>query len=362
MKLGRIVVDTPDGSILRLVAVVPEQDRVIDLATAERRRLERAGASPEAARRLALALFPSSTAAALALGDIFLSACRTVVSEANDLDSSPLKGVKWAPPVDPLVLRDFLAFEEHLQNSFGRMGVPIPQAYYEAPIYYKGNPSTIVAHEAEIPWPAGSTDLDYELELGFVVGRACHDVTPEEARGALFGVTALNDFSARDIQTREMTGLLGPAKGKDFATALGPWITSLDELDPHSLTMCARVNGEEWSRGSSATMTWGVEELVAYASRSEPLAPGEVLGSGTVGRGCGLELGRHLNPGDLVELEIQGVGTLRNVLGHPTPVRWAPTVRPRGSFEPDGASISPRARQDRFDTTENSIGAINGKV
>src|SRR5579864_142575 len=128
--------------------------------------------------------------------------------------------------------------------------------------------------------------MDYELELGFVIWRAGKDLTPEQALDYLFGVTIFNDFSARDIQMQEMMGLLGPAKGKDFATALGPWITTLDELDVHDLAMLARVNGEEWSRGSSSTMMWKVEEIIAYVSKGEGLRPGELIGSGTVGLGC----------------------------------------------------------------------------
>jgi 2-keto-4-pentenoate hydratase/2-oxohepta-3-ene-1,7-dioic acid hydratase in catechol pathway len=139
----------------------------------------------------------------------------------------------------------------------------------------------------------------------------------------------MNDFSARDVQAREMTAGFGPAKGKDFGTVLGPWVTTLDELDLGDLTMLARVNGEEWSRGSTSTLTWSLEELVAYASRNEVVVPGQVIGSGTVGLGCGLELYRKLSPGDEVELEIEGIGTLRNRLAEPTETRWEPEVKER---------------------------------
>ena len=118
------------------------------------------------------------------------------------------------------------------------------------PIYFKGNPLTLIAHEQEVPWPDYTQCMDYELELGFVIGRAGKDLAPEQAKSYLFGVTILNDFSARDIQVHEMQGMLLASKGKDFATALGPWITTTDELDVHRIMMVARVNGEEWSRGS----------------------------------------------------------------------------------------------------------------
>jgi 2-keto-4-pentenoate hydratase/2-oxohepta-3-ene-1,7-dioic acid hydratase in catechol pathway len=139
----------------------------------------------------------------------------------------------------------------------------------------------------------------------------------------------MNDFSARDVQAREMTAGFGPAKGKDFATALGPWITTLDEVDLTDLEMLARVNGEEWSRGSTSSLMWSVEELVAFASRGEAVVPGQVIGTGTVGLGCGLELYRKLKPGDVVEIEISSVGVLRNKIGQPSPARWVPSPKQR---------------------------------
>ena len=142
-------------------------------------------------------------------------------------------------------------------------------------------------------------------------------------------MTVLNDFTARDVQSREMPSGFGPAKGKDFATALGPWVTTLDELDLNDLTMLARVNGEEWSRGSTSTLTWSIGELLAYASRSGQLVPGEVIGSGTVGLGCGLELYRSLQPGDVIELEIEGIGVLRNTIGEQPASFWQPSPKPR---------------------------------
>jgi 2-keto-4-pentenoate hydratase/2-oxohepta-3-ene-1,7-dioic acid hydratase in catechol pathway len=207
------------------------------------------------------------------------------------------------------------------------MAPRIPDVYYEKPIYYKGNPLTLIGHQEEALWPDYSSRMDYELELGFVIGRPGKDLTPEQAKAHLFGVTIFNDFSARDIQALEMQGLLGPAKGKDFATALGPWITTADELDVHNLTMVARVNGEEWSRGSSSTIMWRVEEIIAYISKAEGVIAGELIGSGTVGRGCGAELGKLLKPGDVVELEVEGIGILRNRMGTPAPAGWMPERR-----------------------------------
>jgi 2-keto-4-pentenoate hydratase/2-oxohepta-3-ene-1,7-dioic acid hydratase in catechol pathway len=272
--------------------------------------------------------------AAIAAGPTFLTASARTADAVEDGSAIlPLGQVQWLAPIDPPVMRDCLAFEQHLRNTLNAlataMNVPpaIPDVYYEKPIYYKGNPLTLIGHEQEAPWPDYTSRMDYELELGLVLGRPGKDLTPEQARAHLFGVTILNDFSARDIQAREMQGLLGPAKGKDFATALGPWITTADELDVHNLTMVARVNGEEWSRGSSSTITWRVEEILAYISKAEGVVAGELIGSGTVGRGCGAELGKLLKPGDIVELEVEGIGVLRNRMGTPAPAAWTPQRR-----------------------------------
>jgi 2-keto-4-pentenoate hydratase/2-oxohepta-3-ene-1,7-dioic acid hydratase in catechol pathway len=334
MKLGRILRESLEGAIPRLVVVQPEHERVIDLATAEYQRLLGTGASAEAARRLACALYPGSMSAAIAAGPTFLTAAAHTAGSIEDGSASlPLDQVRWLAPVDPPVMRDCLAFEQHLRNTLAGLASAmhvaprIPDVYYEKPIYYKGNPLTLIGHQQETPWPDYSSRMDYELELGFVIGRAGKDLTPEQAKSHLFGVTIFNDFSARDIQSLEMQGLLGPAKGKDFATALGPWITTVDELDVHNLTMVARVNGEEWSRGSSSTIMWRVEEIIAYISKAEGIVAGELIGSGTVGRGCGVELGKLLKPGDVVELEIEGIGILRNSIGEPAPAGWMPERR-----------------------------------
>ncbi|MBV9279448.1 MAG: fumarylacetoacetate hydrolase family protein, partial [Chloroflexi bacterium] len=199
MKLGRIAAAGPEGEVARLVAVVPGEERVIDLASAERLRLERRGASPAAARRLAAALFPSSMAAAIALGETFLDAAVRDVEAAGDDASQPLAGLRWLPPLDPPLLRDCMAFERHVRNAFGRIGRHVPPEIYQLPVYYKGNPATLIGPEAEVPWPGYTSYMDYELELGFVVGKGGRDLTPDEARSYLFGVTILNDFSARDV-------------------------------------------------------------------------------------------------------------------------------------------------------------------
>src|SRR6266540_1910196 len=197
MKLGRIQVEGPDGPVARLVSADPPGGRVIDLARAERLRLQRQGASAEAALRLAAALFPGSMAAAIAAGPLLLEAAARAVEAAGDDAALPLDQARPLPPLDPPRLRDCMAFEGHIRNAYARLERPVPPQIYE------------------VPWPSYSRHMDYELELGFVIGRAGRSLTPEEARPYLFGVTIFNDFSARDAQAREMGGGLGPAKGKD---------------------------------------------------------------------------------------------------------------------------------------------------
>lgn len=238
---------------------------------------------------------------------------------------TPLGGVRLVAPVPrPASIRDFMVFEAHVLGSMrtlARMrGQPpvaarVPAEWYRIPAYYKGNPASVVGPDADVVWPAYSQLLDYELEFGLFIGLGGRDIPRERAAAHIREFTIFNDFSARDTQGEEMTLLLGPAKGKDFDTgnAIGPCLVTPDEIpDPYALAMAARVDGEEWSRGSSRDMHFRFEDLIAYVSRSETLYPGDVFGSGTVGGGCGLEHGRWLKPGATVELEVEGLGVLRN--------------------------------------------------
>ena len=329
MKLGRILRESPDGPEPRLVAVDVDAGLATDLRVAERRRLQRAGATPEGALRLSGAYFPSSLTAALGAGPEFLRRAEAAVAEHDAESALPLTDLTWAPSVDPPAMLDFAAFEQHLVNAHARGKKELSDVFYERPVYYKMDPVTVIGHGDVVRWAGESSYMDYELELGLVIGSAGTDLQPESALDHLLGVTVLNDFTARDVQSREMPSGFGPAKGKDFATALGPWVTTLDELDLDDMTMLARVNGEEWSRGSTSTLTWSIGELLAYASRSGQLVPGEVIGSGTVGLGCGLELYRSLQPGDVIELEIEGIGVLRNTIGEPPAAFYQPTPKPR---------------------------------
>ena len=238
-----------------------------------------------------------------------LEAFFTGGGQAREHAEFALAEVRFLAPVRrPPSVRDFYAFEEHVRNAravTGR-GEVVPE-WYEIPAFYFSNPAAIYGPDDEIPYPEGSQALDYELEVAAVIG----------ADGAIGGFTVMNDWSARDLQRQEMKIGLGPAKGKDFATSLGPLLVTPDELGDLRLEMVARVNGEERSRGNLGDMYHSWEAIVAHASRNTVLRPGDVLGSGTVGTGCILEHGdeRWLQPGDLVELEVEGLGILANRVG-----------------------------------------------
>jgi 2-keto-4-pentenoate hydratase/2-oxohepta-3-ene-1,7-dioic acid hydratase in catechol pathway len=236
---------------------------------------------------------------------------------APDGERTPVGGARLLAPLRPRSLRDFLAFEGHLKNAFRRLGRPIPDEWYEVPAFYKGMPDTVIGPDAEIPWPAYTDKLDHELELAAVIGRRVKDVAPADATGCIFGYTIWNDMSARDVQARELPVGMGPAKAKDWdgSNVLGPCLVTADELDAADVAMRVRVNGELWGEDTSAHMHHSFAAMIAYASRAQTLYPGEVLGSGTAAGGSGLELDRWLAPGDVVELEIEGIGVLRNRIG-----------------------------------------------
>ncbi len=223
-----------------------------------------------------------------------------------------------APLPRPLSMRDFYAFEQHVRTGFEKRGEPMPQEWYEMPVYYKGNHLAIIGPEEVAPWPSFTKRFDYELEIAVVIGKSCRNVSAGSARDVIAGVTVMNDFSARDVQRKEMKARLGPAKGKDWCTSIGPVLVTLDEIpDLYALEMTARVNGDVWSRGSTASMHWRFEQMIEFLSKDDALHPGELIGSGTVGTGCGLELDRWVRPGDVIELEIERIGVLRNTVGAP---------------------------------------------
>lgn len=320
MKLISFRVRTPVGTFTRVGAMHSQQ--VVDLNLAYARWL--ADQQETQPQRLANAQVPPTMLEFLEGGDSTLAAARRAIDYATTRSSS-VKGplgetilysgtdVQLAAPLpNPSSLRDFIAFEDHIAATSKKRDQPIPPEWYKVPVYYKGNHRTIVGPEEALPWPLGTTKLDYELELACVIGREGKNISERQAEDYIAGYTIMNDFSARDIQFQEMACRLGPAKGKDFATALGPCLVTPDEIaDLGALTMIARVNGEEWSRGRFGTIHWSFAQMIAHVSRGETIYPGDVFGSGTVGGGCGLELDRYLKAGDVVELEIQPIGVLR---------------------------------------------------
>ncbi len=211
-----------------------------------------------------------------------------------------------APVLHPPTVRDFMAFEEHVETARAARGATVPAEWYELPVFYFSNPGAIYGPGDEVPYPEGTIELDYELECAAMIG----------VGGKIAGFTVLNDWSARDLQRAEMRVGLGPAKGKDFATSIGPVLVTIDEFDGSEGEMVARVNGEERSRGNLRDLYHSWNRIVEQSARNTVLRPGDLLGSGTVGSGCILEHGdnRWLQRGDTVELEIEGIGLLQNTI------------------------------------------------
>ena len=214
---------------------------------------------------------------------------------------------------NPASVRDFYAFEAHVKRGFEKRGEPMPAEWYQIPVYYRSGHHNIIGTGQDVIWPSFSEKFDYELELAAVIGRQGSNIPASQAADYIAGFTVMNDFSARDIQRQEMKVRLGPAKGKEWSTALGPYLVTPNEIgDPYNLRMTARINGELWSEGNSASMYWKFEQMIEFLAKDDTIYPGDVVGSGTVGTGCGLELDRWVKRGDLMELEIEKIGVLRN--------------------------------------------------
>jgi 2-keto-4-pentenoate hydratase/2-oxohepta-3-ene-1,7-dioic acid hydratase in catechol pathway len=308
----------------RLGALVSENRQIVDFAGAHD------GGDPAFA----------SMQAFIAEGEDALYRARNIIADARRtgrglIDSAAVKLL--APLPLPAQMRDFLCFEKHLLQSFARLrqvraaAAPdpekalremeaqgtfsVPKIWYERPSFYKPSRFAVCGTGQDVAWPAYSQTIDYELEFACVIGTAGRDIPKDKARAHIFGYTIFNDLSARDEQSQEMLGNLGPGKGKDFdnSNPLGPCVVTADEIpDPYALEMIVRVNGEERGRGNSREMHWKYEDCIAFVSRSETIHPGELFCSGTVGNGSGLETGRFLDVGDVVELEVEKIGVLRN--------------------------------------------------
>jgi len=242
-------------------------------------------------------------------------------------DSLPIEEVKFLSPLRPKMLRDAYAFETHVKTANRNRGQDVPENWYKFPVFYFSNPNNDFGHDDEIPYPVYSDALDFELEIAAIIGKPGIDLTPEDAPNHIFGFTIFNDWSARDLQVQEMRVNFGPVKSKDFASSFGPVIVTPDSFSDkatgrpgvYDLLMTAKINGKEVSRGNFNDIYWSFGDILARASQSVMLNPGDVIGSGTVGTGCLYELtknqGPWLNEGDIVELEIERIGVLRNKVG-----------------------------------------------
>lgn len=314
-----------------LVAGTADDGVIIDLTAGARAVLEREGRGSAAARELADAIAPACSLRFIRAGETarHLAERSVVLAVEAGVETDQFgaqlryaaEDVTILPAItEPPMLRDFMAFEKHLLNVFPALGRAIPTEWYERPVYYKGNTASIGAHGEDVAFPPYTEQLDLEFEFAAILARGGTDIDEADARSHIYGYTIYNDFSARAIQTKEMTVGLGPAKGKDFHAGhvLGPVLVTADEIpDPYALHLRAEINGDVWADGSSADMSWRFEQMIAYASMGEPLRAGEVFGSGTVGDGSGAEQGKWLEPGDETVLTVEGIGALRNrVIAH----------------------------------------------
>ena len=320
---------------MRLVTfAVSGAERVGALIDGDRKIVDFAAARPDAGPAFA------SMQALIEGGPAALDRARDIVADAQrtgrgTIDAASVKLL--APLPTPPQMRDFLCFEKHLIQAFTSMhrmraaagpdpekalrelekqgAFKPPKIWYERPSFYKPSRFAVCGTGQEVTWPDYSKTIDYELEFACVIGTPGHDITKEKARAHIFGYTIFNDLSARDEQSLEMLSNLGPGKGKDFdnSNPVGPCIVTVDEIpDPYALEMIVRVNGEERGRGNTREMHWKYEDCIAFVSRGETIRPGELFCSGTVGNGSGLETGRYVEPGEVVELEVEKIGVLRN--------------------------------------------------
>ena len=330
MKLVTFEISTIIGPLQRIGAI--HQDKIIDLNMGYTRYLaDKQGNGPH--YELAAAVLPPDMIAFLRGGQAGREAAETTIDYvAKKRSKAPIVGprgekivydmadVKLKAPVPrPNSLRDYLTFEGHASFSGKRQ---LDKGWYEIPVCYKGNPDTVIGPEEVIPWPSYTDLLDYELEYGIYIGKEGKNIPREKAEEYIAGYTILNDISARDIQLQEMlAGGLGPVKGKDFCSVMGPCLVTPDEVNPANMRMIARINGEVWSDNNSGTSYWTWPQIIEFASMEETLYPGDFLGSGTVEGGCGFELNRWIQPGDVTELEVEGIGILRNRIGDKPPKR-----------------------------------------
>jgi 2-keto-4-pentenoate hydratase/2-oxohepta-3-ene-1,7-dioic acid hydratase in catechol pathway len=313
MKLATFAVPTPVGDVQRLGVV--DDGTYVDVTAGRARQLADEGVG--APHDLAAAEAPPELLEFLRRGDRAFDAARAVADEAFAPDATAPDGARivydpdavdlLSPLPRPNTIRDYSVFEEH--------GLPEkPDVWYEFPSPYKGNPDAVVAPGADVEWPGYDDRPDFELEIAAVVGRPGRNIAPEAADEYIAGYTIFNDFSARDVQAREMQARLGPAKGKDFANGFGPYLVTADEFDPASATATVRVDGDVWAEGAVGDMYHSFGDILARASEDEPVNPGDVLGSGTVAGCCCFDMDRWIDYGATVTLQVDGLGELTHTI------------------------------------------------
>jgi len=254
----------------------------------------------------------------LVMGQQFLKAGHSKLHDQTPIVFKQSEITKLSKPLDKIgTYRDFYVHEKHVAKGFQKRKEEVPAAWYEIPVYYKGATEGFIGPDQDILWPRYTDVLDYELELAIVIGRDGKNIKATKAQDYIFGYTILNDISARDMQRKEMSVRLGPSKGKDFCSIIGPVIVTSDEFNHKepNLTMIARVNGQEWSRGQSGDGHYTFAQMIEFVSQDEWLMAGDLIGSGTVGTGCGLELDRWIQANDVLELEVEKIGILKNKVG-----------------------------------------------
>jgi fumarylacetoacetate (FAA) hydrolase len=323
MKIAHVRdADAPAGTPWRLAAAIGAGEAPSTWLDLEPVRRAQVQADPRLAHNSTLHRQPLTTLDALLARGLRVAALGELVEAADAESALQAEDLEFGPPIlRPPSLRDFYAFEGHVRTMWERRGGTVPETWYRLPIFYFSNVSEIRGPDEPVWRPAASQELDYELEVAALIDTPVHDLAAERGEEAIGGYLVFNDWSARDLQREETTVRLGPAKGKDFASSIGPWLVTPDELADarrdkgYDLAMIATVNGVELSRGTWADAQFSFGEMVARASADVRLRPGDLLGSGTVGTGCLLEvrdeiLKRYLEPGDEVTLTVERLGTL----------------------------------------------------
>ena len=324
MKLVTFELELLTGKTNRVGVLMNE--KIIDLVNAYSLYLHEEKSS-ERAYELAKNVIGNNMLSFIQGGDYSLEAEDKALKYLQSKDLNIIKGpnqekitynlndVTLKAPLQPISIRDSLNSEVHFKNSLKEIGLTeVPSLFYERPYYYRTSHTSIAGPEDKIKWPSFGDKLDFELEFAIVIGKKGTNIKAENAHEYIFGYTIFNDISIRDYQVDDMKTMMGPSKSKNFTNGniLGPCITTSDEIDSSDLRLQARVNNEIWSDRKSSDMYYSFAELIEFISKEETLCPGEVICSGTMAFGCGLELGRFLEPNDVIELEVEGIGILRN--------------------------------------------------